>query len=515
MKKYILTLTMSLGLLATIAQVPEDVLRYSYFPVNGSARNMAIGGAMGSLGGDINAIFVNPAGIGLYKTQELVLSPGLNFNNNKMMYRGTETASKKAAFNLGTSGFVFGFGNPGSKWTSQAIGLAVNTIANFNNTVRYTGLNNYSSYSEVFAEEFSKSRLTPDQALNDPRLAFGTAPAIYTYLIDTFRNGNRLDVKGLPEFLLSQGIALQQEKVTKTTGGITEVALAFASNMEDRLYIGGTVGLPIVKYDRHTQYTESDPSGNKNNNFDNFVLNDYITTTGVGLNAKLGMIYKPKEFIRLGVAVHTPTIYGFIDRQSSDLTANTEGYNGTATVSSTRFTGNNNSGLTQYTATTPWKAIMSGSYVFREIKDTRRQKAFITADIEYVGYPGTNFKADSKTATNADESYYQELKSVIKDYYKSAVNFRLGGELKFNTVMFRAGGAYYSNPYKDDNFKSNIIQATGGLGYRDQGVFIDLTYVHNLTKDVNFPYRLTDKQNTFAEQSGSRGNVMLTLGFKL
>jgi hypothetical protein len=81
--------------------------------------------------------------------------------------------------------------------------------------------------------------------------------------------------------------------------------------------------------------------------------------------------------------------------------------------------------------------------------------------------------------------------------------------------MFRAGGAYYSNPYKDANLKSNIMQASGGLGYRNHGVFVDLTYVHTMAKDVNFPYRIEDKPNTFAEQNNTRGNVVLTVGFKL
>ena len=48
---------------------PEDALRYSFYPQNGSARNLAIGGAMGSLGGDITATYVNPAGLGFYKNR--------------------------------------------------------------------------------------------------------------------------------------------------------------------------------------------------------------------------------------------------------------------------------------------------------------------------------------------------------------------------------------------------------------------------------------------------------------
>ncbi|WP_207496677.1 OmpP1/FadL family transporter [Aridibaculum aurantiacum] len=515
MKKILLALTAFTSIHA-VAQLPEDVLRYSYFPVNGSARNMAIGGAMGSLGGDISALYMNPAGLGLFKTREIVLTPGFKLNNNKFNYRGSDTSTNKSTFNLGTSGLVIGFNTPGSKWTSQALSIGINTVANFNNTFSYRGTNNYSSMTEVFAEAVSSNRYSIDEAINDPRLAFGTAPALYTYLVDTFRNNNnQLEVRGLPEFLLQQGLALEQKNTVRTTGGSTELAVGYAANMDDKLYIGGSVGIPFVAHERITTYRESDISGNNNNNFNFFELRDRVKTTGVGINAKLGVIFKPQEQIRLGVALHTPTIYSMTDNQSSELTADTEGYNGLKTAGSSLFTNNNGAGQTDYLAITPWKAMVSGSYVFREVNDTRRQRAFVTADIEYVGYSNAGFREKSDYADYSDIEYYDQMKQVIRDYYRGAFNFRLGGELKFNTIMFRLGGAYYGSPYKDKELQSNIIQATGGLGYRDKGMFIDLSYAHNFLKDVHFPYRLADKANTFANQTGSRGNVVLTFGFKL
>lgn len=515
MKKLLLTIPILMALLAN-AQLPEDVLRYSYYPINGSARNMAIGGAMGSLGGDINALYVNPAGLGLFKTNEFVFTPGVKLNNNAFNFRGTNNTTNSGAFNLGTSGVVAGFNTPGSKWTSQAISLGVNTIANFNNSFTYKGTNNFSSMTELFSQQVSSSRLSLDEALNNPRFAFGTAPALYTYLVDTFRNSsNQLEVRGLPEFLLQQGIALQQENKVSTTGGATELALGYAANMDDKFYVGGSVGLPFLSYERNTTYRETDPSGNNNNNFNYFELKDRLTTSGIGLNAKLGVIFKPQEQVRIGVAVHTPTFYSLTDQQSSELTADTEGYNGVAKAESSIFTNNAGDGKTTYMAVTPWKAMVSGSYVFREVNDTRRQRAFVTADIEYVGYSDAGFRADGENVENADRIYYDDLKEVIRESYKGALNFRLGGELKFNTIMFRLGGAYYSSPYREKEFNSNIVQATGGLGYRDKGLFIDLSYAHNFLKDVHFPYRLADKANTFAIQNGSRGNVVLTVGFKL
>jgi hypothetical protein len=112
------------------------------------------------------------------------------------------------------------------------------------------------------------------------------------------------------------------------------------------------------------------------------------------------------------------------------------------------------------------------------------------------------------------KNYYTQVNEAIKETYKGNFNVKLGGEIKFHTVMFRLGGAYYGSPYADDALDASRMLATGGIGYRDHGIFIDLSYAHIMNQDVQFAYRLNDKPNTFATQAGSRGTVMLTLGFK-
>ena len=78
-------LTLLPGLLLCLStafsQIPEDVLKFSWTSPTGTARNQAIGGAAGSLGGDITSLFTNPAGLGFYKTGEFVLTPGFLFKN--------------------------------------------------------------------------------------------------------------------------------------------------------------------------------------------------------------------------------------------------------------------------------------------------------------------------------------------------------------------------------------------------------------------------------------------------
>jgi hypothetical protein len=516
MKKYLL-LIMLCPAVNAFAQAPEDALRYGWYPQNGTARNLAIGGVMGSLGGDITATYVNPAGLGFYKTREFVFTPGFFLNKQKSDFRQTSTTEKKNAFGFGPTGIVIGSVNRYQPKNSTAFSIAISQTANFNNTIRYKGLNNYSSFSEQFAEEFAKSGLTIDEVLNTlSPLPYTSALGLQTFLIDTVRVAGLLQVRGAPEAILDAGKALRQEMYKTTSGGIYELALAGAINKGDKLFFGGTLGIPIVNYKSNTEFTESDTSADNKNGFKSFTYKDNFQTTGVGLNLKLGAIYKPEEYIRLGLALHTPSLFFLTDEHTADLTTNLETPSGAAesfSESSNLFT-NGQPGESRYLQSSAWKAIISGAYVFREVENVQKQKGFISADIEYVNHRGSRFSSDAEVPTEGEKAYYKELNNVVKNLYKGAFNFKVGGEVKFNIIMARLGFAYYTNPYKDPGFKANRMLLSGGLGYRHKGVFVDLTYVHNMSKDADFPYRLQDRANTFASTKQTLGNVMATVGWK-
>src|SRR6201996_2167144 len=201
---------MIVGLLACqqlAAQLPEDAIRSSWTFPSGTARQQAIGGAMGSLGGEISAGFVNPAGLGLYKTSEFVLSPGWRMLTDKSSYLGTNSkASAKGNFNLGTSGLVLSYAgaNPG---VSNAFAIAVNRTANFNSHVYYQGVNPNSSFAEQYAEEFANSGYDINAGIATPNLSYGTRMALYTYLIDTATINGTTQVIAQPQ---KAGTVLQQ-----------------------------------------------------------------------------------------------------------------------------------------------------------------------------------------------------------------------------------------------------------------------------------------------------------------
>ncbi|HMJ47398.1 MAG TPA: hypothetical protein VK498_08710, partial [Ferruginibacter sp.] len=445
MKKYLLFIFI-LPCSKLFAQVPEDAIHYSWLPHNGTARNMAIGGVMGSLGGDLTALFVNPAGLAFYKTKELVLTPGIALNNIKVSFRGNDTKEKNTAFNLGPTGIIFGWGERVKDGATQssAVSIAINQTANFQNTIHYKGLNNFSSFSEQFAEEFAKSGMSIDDVLNNnSRYPYSSAPALYTYLIDTVTINGGIQVKGVPEYLLDAGQALQQEMTRTSKGGLYELAFGAAHNDWDKWFYGLTLGVPIIFYESNTTFTETDTS-NISNGFRSFEYIDNYRTLGAGLNGRIGVIYRPREYIRLGLAIQTPNFMFLSDKRTVTLTSNLEKPNGmpeSFTVTSADFTVDQPSEK-NYNQQTAWKALLSASYVFREVENVKKQRGFISADVEFVNHKYSRFSTSEENASEGDKDYYSQLKKVIKKEYKGAFNFRVGGELKFNTIMARLGFAY-------------------------------------------------------------------------
>lgn len=492
------------------AQTPDDALRASWYIPGGSARSMAVGGAMGSLGGDISAAYTNPAGIGLYKTREIVLSPGFVFNHTKSNFRDSLSSVNKTGFAYGPIGIVLGTPQGRrSNWTSSAFALTVTQIASYNNRVSYSGYNNMSSYSQQFVDELVGDGADTLAAENN--YINGSSLAYRTYLVDNVRdaNNNLIGYKRLP----TPSTGLYQQYDATTRGGFHEINLAFAGNKNDKFYIGGSFGIPIISYHRDVFFRESDATNNPNNDFNFSEYRENFNSSGVGINGKLGVIFKPKEYLRFGVAFHTPSIISFKDELRASMITDTEGYNGRLSETSDRL----NDGkpvVRKYNQVTPYRFIISGSYVFREVENTKKQRAFITADIEFINHRGSRYS----TSENDDpglKAYYKMVNQTVKSYLRNAFNFRLGGELKFDPWMFRLGAAYYGSPYHDKALKANRMMGTGGIGYRNHGIFVDLTYAYSINKDVNFPYRLSDMPNTFAMEKNNRGNLILTFGFKI
>jgi hypothetical protein len=467
---------------------------------------MAIGGALTALGGDLSSVLVNPAGLGMFKTSEIVLSPGFMFNNNKSTYLGTTEKESKSAFNLGTSGMILAFPENREREGSWTLGVSVGRTANFNNRVVSNGLNNISSFSEQYLEELvADNVIDPNVAARD--YPYGSSLAINTFLVepDLDANGDALGYYSLA----TPQTGVMQNTETVTSGGITTLGIGGSLN-SNFIMIGGSLNLDFLNYERNATYIESDNTSDGNNNFKSFTVNDYLRTEGEGVNFKVGLIVKPIEQLRIGLAFHTPTWYNMTDIYSTRITTDLEGYAdpGTLTQSSEDLVGG--PGNFQYDFANPWRWSAGVAYVIREVKDVAKQKGFISADVEFVNYGKGEFQ-DSESFS-ADP--FADVNAVISSEYQNAVNVRVGGELKFNTLMVRGGFGYFANPYTDPELDGTRINISGGLGYRNKGKFVDLTYVHQIVNDGYYPYRLQDNFFAPAALSGGVGNLMLTVGFK-
>lgn len=515
MRKYLPAIGLFLWVHAA-AQLPEDALRNSWTTPSGTARQQAIGGAMGSIGGDITAGFVNPAGLAVYKTNEIVLSPGWQlFNTNKSGYLGTSQSGPSVNhFNMGASGFVLTLPSytPG---VNNVLAFAVNRTADFNSHVAYQGINTYSSFAEQYAEEFAGSGLDINSGIASPSLDYGTRMALYSYLIDTATVNGSLQVIAQPN---KAGRLLQQNDL-RSTGGITELQLSIAGNQQDQWYLGASLGVPILDYTRYQTYTETDVSGNPNNDFESFTYRETYHTSGAGINGKFGAIFSPSRPWRIGLAITTPTAFSLTDHISASLDTKTENYNSLKEVYMTSDSLDHLMGTSpqpnsvQYALATPWHFLLSGSYIFGSGQaNIKNQKGFITADLEYVTTHDPHFspRYTDDNSTNP----YDPVNESIRENYKGTISARLGGELKLDKWFVRAGGAYYSNPYSQSGQKADKLYLTTGLGYRVKAFFVDVAYVMDFTHNLDFPYRLADKANSFASLHSSGGNVLLTFGMK-
>ncbi|MDB5252253.1 MAG: hypothetical protein JWP27_1422 [Flaviaesturariibacter sp.] len=514
MKKTILATIAAFAALASQSQEPADALRFSWTVTNGTARHQAIGGAMGSLGGDITAAYVNPAGLGFYKTGDAVFSPSYRFGRTRATFLGRTEKEKDGKLDFGTTGFVFG-GGTNQKANSVALSLSINTTANFRNDVLYRGVNKQSSYSQRFLEEINNANVK-DGNIVASEYPYGTSLAFNTFWIDTVgggTNGN-FQFQSRAARLLPTGLA--QEQRIEHRGGAYEGALGLAANLNNKLFLGGSLGGTFLNYRRESTFTEADMTSDTSNKFDFASFREDLQTKGFGLTLRLGVIYKPSESWRLGFAFHTPTVYSLTDYFSYEVRTNTESYKGLYSDYSVDYT-NGQKAQNKYLHVTPYRVIGSISYVLREIQDVTRQRGFLTADVEYVNYKASSYIADTESGVDnaGQRDYFKQLNKAIDQAYKGAFNFRVGGELKFTTLMVRAGAAYYGNPYKEINGGSGSkLNLSGGLGYRNKGFFVDLTYVHSMVDDIHTPYRLQNASYPTAQIKSTVGNVVATIGCK-
>ena len=492
MKKYLLP-AFALFLSANMfAQTTGDVLRYSYLRPGGTGRFIGTGGAMGALGADFSTLSTNPAGLALFRTDELTVTPGLKFAHTNTTLSGGETYEEdKSAFGFENVGLVFNTTPRASRWKTFNVGLGFNRQNNFNQSVFYQGSSNgsimngfFNEAQSVFAGGGSEQDLYP----------FGAGLAWQANAIYFQDNALSYDFAG------NENAAVDRSQTVNTFGSMNEMLISFAGNYDEKLMVGMTVGVPFVNYRLEGEYVESDPGGDVAGNvpyFGSLTYTELLRTEGIGVNLKLGVIYKVNQMLRLGVAVHTPTSLGLTDTYS-----NTFAYSyGDGSGSYTGDPVSSPDGVSDYRLRTPWRAIASAGLVVKKY-------GFLSADVEWVDYGANRYNLTSNAATTENELYERELNQDIQRKYQQAMNIRVGGEAAIENFRLRAGVSLNGKPEEGaDGFNAAY---SAGVGVRGESFFLDLGYRRYTGKSSVLPY---DGAPTAVTENTS-SDVVLTLGFK-
>jgi hypothetical protein len=479
--------------LGAYAQDEMDALRYSFLSPQGTARSMGFGSTLGSVGGDFTSLSVNPAGIGIYRKSEFMFTPSIKFNGVESRYLGNLTDDNSTRFTFNNIGIVFTRSERGkrydrSSWKAVSFGVGINRTADFNKSYSYTGLmkgsgNAYNSFSDIFVAE---ATLYPGSISDDRTLAY---LGYQTYLVNE---------DSLGFYTLANPVTgLNQLKSVRERGGISELVFTLGGNYEEKLMIGATLGLPSLRYTRETFFEETDASGDLNNDFSSFRYTESLATAGMGLNFKLGVIFKPTDLFRFGVAIHTPTWYRLSDVSNASFTANTEAYQGIQSIEGAEL-------RPTYNLTTPWRAVVSATALIG-------QYGFVSADYEYVDYSSIRYRFENQFSSAANQR-----NQTIKGLYTGASNLRLGVEGRMDNFFIRGGFGYYGNPYKKSSDGSNRIDLSFGLGLRSGPFFTDLGFVHSRYTQYEAPYTLPAPAiSPTARLENGLNNLALTIGWKL
>lgn len=496
MKQYLLPgiLMMFSGL--AFSQTASEVLRYSYLQPGGTARYLGAGGAFGALGADFGALNHNPAGLALFRSNELMITPALKFANTTATLPGSpDFEDSKSNFHLDNAGIVFNTTPASGRWTTFNVGIGFNRLNNFHQSVFYEGeaagtimndffataqadLNNGATTIDQF-EPFSAQLALRANAIFDPT----SSPngEIDTLVYDFTANPNAL---------------IQRAHSVATSGNMNELTLSFAGNYDEKLMLGATIGVPIVRYELNGTYEETDPN-DQVEFFNGLQYTDFLRTQGIGINFKLGLIYRAHQMLRVGAAFQTPTLMGLTDRFNNTFTYDYI-YGGEPVSDFAESVDGN----FDYRLRTPWRASGSLAVLFKKY-------GFLSADVEVVDYSASryNFTADVSSTDNEREE--RKVNLEIQEAFRQVVNLRLGGELALDNFRLRGGFNLLGKPGADQTGFNTAY--TAGFGVRGDSFFLDVGY--RLSKgagSVAAPYfdaPVADTDNTTSD-------VLLTVGLK-
>lgn len=510
-----------------------DLYNLSFTAHNyGTARSMAMGNAFTALGADMVSTSLNPAGIGMYVSNDFSVTPMIDFARANTpgaeAFESSEFSNKRNRFVMASIGGAATAYRGAGALTNLNIAFAYNRIADFNQNYKFAQRGNeaVNSMANLFCEQSNADGLTTGA---DGKMNWGNDP-YYWGAILAYKNGlTNKDDQGW--FIDRIGIdsVVDQFTAVETIGGIGEYDFSIGFNFVDQLYVGATLGVQSVEYQRNVYYGENYnyPSGYPSGDEMPYQLDymNYLQATrisGTGVNFKVGLTWRPVAWLRIGAAYHTRTAYNlslsyYGDMWSSTYSAgsNPDGYE----LDSRGYT-------SDYVQTPEWED--SGSYSWRVSSPSRlmagvavtiAQRLILSADYEAALY--NEMKLRRSPIQNLDYT------ATINEMFRHSNTVRLGAEFRALPCLdLRAGYIYSGDAVKNTSllYTHPLIASqryvTAGIGIRfNNTTYLDLAYQYNNTCKTAY-------QSFFATGNGvsieakpvttelTKHLAVLTLGFR-
>ena len=454
MKKIVVFILSVCAFVGAKAQSEDFPLFFSQLGLEGTANYMSRAGAIGAIGGDIMSAHYNPAGLGIYRVAEMTFSAGLNFANASAFTNDLGLKDDKTKLTFGNFGIVLPIKVDDSWLKYVQFSVGINRLKTFSNNIAMSRdiLNN------SFVDQVVMNDIIEYQDIENEFIRAGVVD------LDT----NTMTISSLFE----AGTFNQFQRI-QYSGSVNEFSLSWSANIRDILYFGVTTGIPFADMTTLTTLTES-KIGSNDETIASYLHTKQQDLTSVGINLKLGAIFKPISPLRLGVAVHTPTYYSVTDDFSSIVQ-----YDQTAgTIAPTFF----------YGIQTPFRFLANAAVVLGDISSSI--VGSISADYEYADYSLMRFDFTEDVVAE------YKFNTSIENIFRPAHTFRLGGEVKFGPFALRAGYAMQGNPYVEVQNDASINYTTFGFGYRKSKVGFDLAYVHSMGDSKYYWYDGTETNMT-------------------
>jgi hypothetical protein len=491
MKKIQWMIWSMMSLTASAQDYVSDPVRFLRPEIGGTARSMGVAGAFSSVGADMSCMSSNPAGIGLYRSSELSISMGAKFGTDNTAYLGSGSTGSFSKFNFNHIGGVFttrdlsiGNRSAGNMALKRIVfGINYQKEADFDRSVNFSGSNTHNSQAQNYADVINNTVNGDLGKITFDNFATPVYQAWQTYVADTFITPGKVDAR--------TPLPVYQSGRVATSGGMHDINMTLGFNVGDKLFIGVGLGIPYLSYKRTIYMTETNKVDSAYYFTSYNTIDDY-KLSGLGVNGKLGVIYKPTAWVRLGAAIQTPTGFGLTEVTN---------YHTDATIGKTNYSVDT-SATFDYTFIQPLKATFGASFY-------GGKWGFVSVDYELNDYPHSSYRFP----TAPSEELYWNNRTGSE--YRVASTVKAGAEFSFKSLRVRGGFAWSQSPLKATmpGYDGARYTGTVGLGYRGTHFYADAAYAYNQYKDYYMPY-ITSTNQPISLNTATYHALLFTVGYR-